>query len=95
MIRHLREIAKNIAQVLIWIELQFSAGFYQSVIGGAGFSGIGTAKEKQVLFADRGEADGIFDEVVVYFDFGMFGVEEQFVPQTQSIVDGFSRLAFG
>ena len=62
---------------------------------GAGASGFGTSEEEPVLFPDGGGADGVLDEIVVDLHLGVFGIQEQFVPEIEGVVDRFSGQAFG
>lgn len=93
MIRHLRNGCKNIAQIVGGINFEFAAAFHEAVDYGAGLARVGAAEEKEILFANGGGPDGIFDQIVVDLHLAVFRIDGQFRPPCKRVLDGFTQTA--
>ena len=63
---HRWQSGEDVSQVGERIDTPTSAGFDDRVEDGAALAGGSLAKEEPILFTDRGGADRVFDQVVVY-----------------------------
>ena len=82
-------------QVVGGVDPEFAAGFDYAVDDGAGLAGVGAAEKQEVLFADGGGANGVFDEVVVDFQLAVFQIAGEALPAGQCVADRFAEGAFG
>ena len=74
------EFLERVSQIGVGIDVVASAGFHDGVEDGAVVSGIGISKKEVVLFSNCSGADGVFDEVVVYFDTSVVEVDGEEFP---------------
>ncbi len=95
MLLHCRQGVEKILQVVSGVDAEFAAGFNKAVDDGTGLAGVGASEKKEVLFADGGGANGVFNEVVVDFERAVVEIMGEVVPAGQGIVDGYAEFAFG
>ena len=84
---------EHVAEVGEGVEATAAAAFDEGVEDGAAFAGLGVADEEPVFLADRGGADGVFDQVIVDLDATVFEEDVQRGPLVEGVVDGFAQEA--
>ena len=85
----------KLAQVGVGIEPAAAAALDDGVDDGAALAGVGGADEEPVLLAERGGADGVFDQVVVDLQAAVGQVEQEGGPLAEGVVDRLAEQASG
>lgn len=90
LVGHAGEAVKHVFEIRKGFVAVASGAFDQGVEDGTAFAGVFSSDEEPILFAHSCGTNGVFDEVVVYFDLSVVEEGLELRPKAKGVVDGLA-----
>ena len=87
------EAGEDVAQVRVRIDVSAATTFDDGEDDRAGLAGTRFADEEPVFLSDGGGSNGVFHEVIVYFDASVSQVNFERTPLAQGVIDSLTEQA--